>query len=208
MHEASKSIMRRLADIRFATRYFLGAGSDVGCGSDPISAYAEFFPGLRQIRNWDVHDGDAQYLPGVPDESLDFVHSSHCLEHMRDPFVALGNWARVLKEGGHMVVIVPDEDLYEQGIFPSRFNTDHKWTFTIHKAMSWSQRSVNLFDLLKSLQGFQVIKVELLDATFRYDLQDMDQTMTPIGECAIEFIIRKYTEKDRQKRGRLPGALR
>ena len=39
---------------------------------------------------------------------------------------------------------VPDEDLYEQGQFPSTYNVDHKWTFTILKTTSWSPCSLNL----------------------------------------------------------------
>src|SRR5260221_7032838 len=38
--------------------------------------------------------------------------------------------------------------LYEQGVFPSRFNGDHKSTFTISKASSWSPVSVNVLDLV------------------------------------------------------------
>ncbi len=51
------------------------------------------------------------------------------------------HWLRVLKPGGHLVVTIPEEDLYEQGRFPSTFNLDHKWTFTIHKQKSWSAKS-------------------------------------------------------------------
>lgn len=209
MREASKSMMRRLHDSRFATRYFVGAGIDIGAGSDPMSLYREFFPGMRDVRAWDLPDGDAQLLAGVAAESLDFVHSSHCLEHMRDPVQALQNWFRVLKPGGHMVCVVPDEDLYEQGQFPSSFNADHKWTFSLWKAASWSQKSVNLFELLPRLgAAAQVLKLELLDASFRYALPRFDQTCTPVGECAIEIVVRKHTAGELNAAGRLPEAGR
>ncbi len=193
MHETSKAVLRRLHDSRFATRYFVGDGIDVGAGSDALGQYREQFPAMRSCRAWDLKDGDAQLLATVPDASFDFVHSSHCLEHMRDPFEAMQHWLRVLKPGGHLVVLVPDEDLYEQGVFPSTFNGDHKWTFTICKPASWSPRSVNLTDLLARFAGqAQVVKMETLDAGFRYQLgRRMDQTLTPIGECAIEFVLRR-----------------
>jgi hypothetical protein len=35
-----------------------------------------------------------------------------------------------------MIVLVPDEDLYEQGHFPSIFNTDHKSTFILRRPSS------------------------------------------------------------------------
>jgi SAM-dependent methyltransferase len=203
MHESSKAQMRRLHDSRFATRYFVGDGLDIGAGPDPLSQYAEFFPLMRSCRNWDLADGDAQMLATMADESLHFVHSSHCLEHMRDPYTAMHNWLRVLKPGGHAVITIPDEDLYEQGVFPSTYNSDHKWTFTIHKAESWSTHSVNLTDLLKRFSNqIQIIKIEQLDATYRFAVQRFDQTLTPVGECAIEIVLRKLPPEEIQRRGR------
>jgi SAM-dependent methyltransferase len=210
MKETSKSVMRRLHDSRFITRYFVGDGVDIGCGSDPISLYGGLFPLMKSLKTWDLPDGDAQLLEGLTDESFDFVHSSHCLEHMRDPVEALKNWFRVLKVGGHLVILVPDEDLYEMGVFPSRNNTDHKWTFTLWKESSWCDKSVNVVDLIKTLGAeAQVLKMELLDSSYRYRLPSMDQTLTPIGECAIEIIIRKYSEQELHCKGRMTteGAL-
>jgi SAM-dependent methyltransferase len=205
MYESSKSLMRRLHDSRFASRYFVGEGMDVGAGHDSLAQYGEQFPGMVSCCAWDLEDGDAQLLAGVEDELLDFVHSSHCLEHLRDPREALENWLRVLKPGGHLVVLVPDEDLYEQGEFPSTFNDDHKWTFTLAKARSWSPRSVNLLELLAAFSDrAQVVKIELLDATFRYGLPRMDQTTGPVGECAIEFVMRKWLPGELERGGRLP----
>ena len=206
MHEASKALMRRLHDSRFSTRYFVGDGIDIGCGPDSIAQYAEQFPLMRSIKNWDLPDGDAQYLQTVSDNSLDFVHSSHCLEHMVDPKESLKHWLRVLKPGGHMVIVIPDEDLYEQGIYPSTNNSDHKWTFTVFKNKSWSIKSINVFDLLSSYSDTaQTIKIELLDATFRYNAHRFDQTRTPVGECAIEFVMRKLPQAEIERMGRYPS---
>lgn len=197
MQETSKSIFHRLKDSRYATRYFVGDGIDIGAGKDSLGLYAEFFPQMRSCRAWDMPDGDAELLAGVPDASFDFVHSSHCLEHMRNVENALTHWLRVLKPRGHLVCLVPDEDLYEQGMFPSTFNSDHKHTFTIHKKKSWSPVSHNLVDLLGRLPGqINIKKIELMDATFRYRLTPppgtrFDQTTTPVGECAIEFVLQK-----------------
>lgn len=88
MKESSKSVLRRVHDSRFATRYLVGEGIDIGAGSDPISLYSEIFPLMGFVREWDLQDADAQLLQGVANESFGFVHSSHCLEHLRDPLVA------------------------------------------------------------------------------------------------------------------------
>lgn len=211
MKESSKSVMRRIHDTRFASRYFVGQGIDIGAGTDPISLYFEQFPLMGDMRLWDVGDGDAQFMAGVADETFDFVHSSHCLEHLHDPVIGLTNWFRILKPGGHLVVMIPDEDLYEQGVFPSRSNADHKWTFTMFKPRSWSPRSISVINQLLPTLGPQaeVVKVELLDATYRYGLPMFDQTLTPIGESGIEFIVRKRPQEEVERGGRLPqpGAL-
>jgi SAM-dependent methyltransferase len=207
MHQSSKAVMRRLHDSRFATRYFVGDGIDIGAGPDPLKQYAEQFPLMRSCRPWDLEDGDAQTLDTVPDASLDFVHSSHCLEHVRDPREALRHWLRVLKPGGHLIVTIPDEDLFEQGMFPSAYNHDHKWTFTMHKVKSWSAKSINLVGMLaEAADRAQIIKVEQLDATFRFKLERYDQTRTPVGECALEFILRKLPAEELARRGRYPDS--
>lgn len=207
MHECGKAALRRLHQASFVSRYFVGRGLDVGAGSDPLSGYAELFPRITGMVDWDWEQGDAQQLAGVPDDSFDFVHSSHCLEHLSDPAEGLANWLRVLKPGGHLVVTIPDEDLYEQGVFPSRYNGDHKWTFTIHKERSWSERSLNLLDLLRGLgPAAEVQRVELLDSSYRYGLPAQDQTLTAVGECAIEFVVRKRPAAEVEAGGRLPAA--
>jgi SAM-dependent methyltransferase len=207
MKECSKSIPRRLSQPNFINKYFVGDGLDIGGKPDPLALYREVFGRMRSVRTWDLEDGDAQYLAGVPEASYDFVHSSHCLEHLRDPVEGLKNWLRVVKPAGHVIVTVPDEDLYEQGHFPSTFNLDHKWSFTIYKPQSWSPKSVNVLSLVTGLgPEAQLVKVELLDATYRYELPRYDQTITPIGECGIEIVIRKRSEHELATLGRQPAA--
>jgi len=192
VNETSKAVMRRLRDSRFARHYFVGDGVDIGAGRDTLAQYAEFFPAMRSCRGWDLPDGDAQLMGGVADASFDFVHSSHCLEHMVDVHAAFDRWLQILRPGGHMVTLVPDEDLYEQGHFPSRFNSDHKWTFTLSKASSWSPKSISLLPFLHGFAGrADVLKVELLNETYRYRVRGVDQTLTPVAESAIEFIVRR-----------------
>jgi SAM-dependent methyltransferase len=137
-------------------------------------------------------DGDAHELPGIADGTYDFVHSSHCLEHLSAPRRAVSHWVRVLKPGGYLVVVVPDEDMYEQGVWPSTFGVGHQHSFTTAKDESWSPFSI---DVLALLYGFRaavsVLKVEVLDATYLYGQPRFDQTRTAAGECAIEFVARK-----------------
>jgi len=203
MKECSKSIPRRLADSNFVRKYFVGHGIDIGGKPDPLNLYREFFPLMQSVRTWDWEDGDAQYLSSVSDCSQDFVHSSHCLEHLVKPQEGLQNWFRVLREGGYLIVTVPDEDLYEQGTFPSTFNRDHKWTFTIYKSKSWNDRSLIILDLVRELgPAAEILKIEQLNSTYRYNLPRYDQTLTTVGECGIELIIRKRPAAEVEANGR------
>jgi SAM-dependent methyltransferase len=191
-NETSKSILRRLHDSRFLNRYFVGKGIDIGAGQNSLDNYKTFFPCITSIKNWDLPEGDAQYMQSVDNDTYDFVHSSHCLEHMFDPYVALKNWIRICKPKGHLVIIVPDEDLYEQGNWPSLFNYDHKFSFTINKINSWSSDSINILDLLKYFAEITTIKkIELLDANYMYNTGVWDQTSHSFADSAIEIILQK-----------------
>ena len=198
MNESSKSIFSKIRDNRYATRYLVGDGIDIGAGKDALGIYHELFPLMASCRGWDLSDGDAELMQSINDNTFNFIHSAHCLEHMKNPQIALDNWLRILKPNGHLICIVPDEDMYEQGVFPSTFNLDHKHSFTIYKKNSWSEKSINLLDLLsRSKFSIEIKKIELLDATFRYDFERItkeprfDQTTTVIGECGIEFVLKK-----------------
>jgi SAM-dependent methyltransferase len=196
-------MVRRNFVTRFATRWLVVAGVDIGAGNDSLGMFHQMLPMMTALRPWDLPDGDAMLMEGIADNSLDFVHSSHCLEHLQDPYVALQNWIRICKPGGHLVIMVPDEDLYEQGVFPSTFNDDHKWTFTVAKSQSWSPKSVNLTDLLaRFADQVSVQKIEVLDAGYFFAAPRMDQTMLTTGEGAIEFVLRKRTPDEIARRGR------
>jgi SAM-dependent methyltransferase len=84
----------------------------------------------------------------IEDDTYDFVHSSHCLEHLYDPYESFENWIRICKPGGHIITTIPDEDLYEQGVWPSNHNPDHKTSWTILKNESWSPNSISLIEFL------------------------------------------------------------
>lgn len=140
----------------------VGEGIDIGCGPDPV---------LPGVTPFDLAQGDANEIQRYVHRQFDFVYASHCLEHMVDARAAIAQWWALVRPGGVLFVIVPDEDLYEQGFWPSRFNRDHKWTFTIAKRTSWSPVSVNLLELAQSLPGGEVIDVRLFDNGYDRGLQ-------------------------------------
>ena len=205
MRETSKSLIRRLHDARFVNTYFRGLGIDIGAGRDPLNRYYQQFPLMTGLKFWDTPQGDAQKMLGESNDTYDFVHSSHCLEHLNDPYEAFKNWIRICKPGGHLIITVPDEDLYEQGIWPSDHNLDHKTSWTILKHTSWSPAGINLVEFLsKFKEQIEVLKIELLNTAFIYNVQRFDQTLHGISESAIEFIVRKRTVEEIERKGRLP----
>jgi len=206
MQETSKALIRRLHDIRFVNTYFKGNGIDIGCGDDPLSKYSQQFPLMTSLRPWDIADGDAQFMAGVQDNTYEFVHSSHCLEHLRDPYEAFDNWIRICKPGGYIITTIPDEDLYEQGVWPSTFNPDHKTSWSILKNESWCSEGINLLEFLYQYKmEIEVLKIELVNAGFIYNAQRIDQTFHNVSECAIEFIVRKRPDIELKRKGRYPS---
>jgi SAM-dependent methyltransferase len=181
MTETSKARARREKEGFFDKYITSPNGIDIGYGGDLV------VPGAR---GWDTGDGDGTYLATIPDASFDWVYSSHCLEHISDPLTAVENWWRVLKPQGHLIIMVPDEDLYEQGFWPSRYNGDHKFSYTLSKNDD-RPHSLNLLDLISDLPNHKLIYARIIDTNYRYDLHaPIDQTLGD-AEAGCEIVVKK-----------------
>lgn len=191
-HATSRAMWRRASDPRFVNHYFVGRALDIGGAIDGLALAVPFFPRLTGVDTFDKDEGSAEFLETIAPASYDVVYSSHCLEHVDNPETTLARWIEVVKPGGHLVVTIPDEDLYEQGVYPSTFNADHRHTFAIAKDSSWSPVSVNVIDLLAPFRKqVDVLKVELLDHLYRYDFGRFDKCLIGYCESSIEFVLRK-----------------
>ena len=156
MKEAQKTQKARSEE--FYRTVMAGRVLDIGCGDDLCVANAVPF---------DKEHGDAnRILDYFPPESFDCVHSSHCLEHMYDPKQSLEDWWKLVKPGGYLVTVVPDEELYEQGNWPSLFNFDHKSTFRLGGKSSWSPVSQDVRALIEALPGAQIVSAERQDVGY------------------------------------------
>lgn len=180
MDEAAKTNRARGPD--FAARYFSGRVLDIGCGDDPVVPHAVPF---------DRPQGDANsILDYLPRESFDCVHSSHALEHMRDVPKTFRDWWALVKPGGFMITVVPDEDLYEQGTWPSLFNSDHKATFRLDKDTSWSPISYDLRRLAESLPNCAVVDARIQDDG--YDRSLPSRRPTALGLALMKLSAVRY----------------
>lgn len=149
---------------------------------------------MPHARGWDRADGDAQFMAGLADESFDLVFSAHCLEHLHDPLEGLLNWWRLVKPGGHLILIVPDEDRYEQRCWPSAFNPDHKWSFSVSKSHSWSPAHKDLADLLALLPSRDILSLRVIEPSRPPD-GDSPFDSTLVGdEACIEAIVQKVPD--------------
>lgn len=157
-------------------KYLRGDGIDIGGGYDVLQTP------YGSVKNWDVLDGDAKDMLGIPDNTYDFVYSSHCLEHVTDVELAIKNWARILKPGGVFFVCIPDWELYEQENWPSKFNYDHKFSFSMKKTRKDVGRENHYHldqDLLPILaeNGITLLENRLEDHRYDYNLpKGIDQT--------------------------------
>jgi predicted SAM-dependent methyltransferase len=116
-------------------QYTRGKGIDLGCG--PKKAYPHFI-GVDSCKDTelfgiemkpDVVCKDASDLDFIEEQSLDFIFSSHLLEHIEDHRAALTNWWSKIKPGGHLVLYLPHADLYPR-VGTDGCNPDHKHDFT------------------------------------------------------------------------------
>jgi SAM-dependent methyltransferase len=53
---------------------------------------------------------EAADLGGLPSEHYDAVLASHVIEHLADPIAGLREWMRVLRPGGHLLLVVPHKE--------------------------------------------------------------------------------------------------
>ena len=85
-------------------------------------------------------------LPMFAENEMDFIVARHVLEHFTDPVKALLEWKRVLKRGGVMVLVVPDD----RALNTLSLDPSHKHAFTPE----------GLRNLLGTVEGFQVERLE------------------------------------------------
>jgi len=85
----------------FAEQLLKGKGYDVGCGKKEWA-----LPWAIPIDPNIDPSQDGMNLPLEP--QVDFIFSSHCLEHLPNYVAALEHWSNVIKLDGKMLLYLPD----------------------------------------------------------------------------------------------------
>ena len=114
MHEQSKQLMKRFASTVPKDAHILDVGS-----RDVNGTFREFFPENPYV-GIDIEAGDGvdivvpPYNYPFPDNHWDVIISGSTLEHVRHPWRWMKEVARILKPGGKLCVIVPNEHPYHE----------------------------------------------------------------------------------------------
>lgn len=167
-----------------------GHGIDVGAGQALPSSWRWWEKLGMDCRPWDLRDGDGAELATVPDGSLDWLYSSHCLEHLSDPDRALRNWVRVVRPGGRLLIAVPHRNLYERRReLPSRWNPDHRRFYLPWR--SEGPHTVGLWEWLAPQQGPLGFRILTLVTGDWGNSNTQDQHQHPDGEYQIDALLER-----------------
>jgi predicted SAM-dependent methyltransferase len=88
--------------IPFAKHFCSGKGVDVGFHKQEWK-----YPGAIGA---DLNDESNEYHAGLLPEGLDYIYSSHCLEHISDWVATIEYWTSALKSGGVLFLYLPHRE--------------------------------------------------------------------------------------------------
>lgn len=113
-------------------QYLRGRGLDIGAGDFKVLPHVISVDNMNHAQfGFTVRPdimAEASDLSMFADQSMDFVYSSHTLEHVEDYKAALREWFRVVKVDGYLVLYLPHKDFYPN-IGEKGANPDHKHDF-------------------------------------------------------------------------------
>lgn len=102
-----------------AGKWLRGTGIEIGAHNLPIKGIRPFYVDrfLEYAGSKCLADviSDGTVLP-FHEKSLDYIASSHLIEHLPNPILALSEWCKLLRPGGVIFMVVPDR----------RFTFDHR----------------------------------------------------------------------------------
>jgi len=102
----------------FAKHFCIGIGYDIGCNRIEWS-FPNSIPIDPVLNEYDAYN--------LPDQEVDYIFSSHCLEHLPNWVDALDYWISKLKSGGVLFLYLPH---YDQEYWRPWNNRKHVHCFT------------------------------------------------------------------------------
>jgi SAM-dependent methyltransferase len=145
-----ETVFRRL-EFNEVIQYTGGTGVDIGCGLNKIHSAAVGIDMRLGSKDFGyAYGANIAYrqakphleLPWFADMSLDFVFSSHCIEHFTDPGKSIAEMWRVLKTGGYLVAVLPDDRYYPR-VGAKAANQDHKMDYSPERLVTIVRQAGN-----------------------------------------------------------------
>lgn len=135
--------------IPFAKHFCKGRGYDIGCMKPEWS-----FPGSIPI---DLDFDDPWDANNLPEGEIDYIFSSHCLEHVDDWVETLLYWTGKIKVGGTLFLYLPH---YDQEYWRPWNNKKHKHVLTSEMIVNFMEdnKYKNIFSTQRDLNhSFMVV---------------------------------------------------
>lgn len=122
--------------IPFAKHFCKGVGYDIGCNRLDWA-----YPGATAV---DLLFDDEWEAYNLPDTKVDYIYSSHCLEHLPDWIKALDYWTDKIRTGGVLFLYLPH---YNQEYWRPWNNRKHLHVFSpeIIKDYMTERGYINIF---------------------------------------------------------------
>jgi predicted SAM-dependent methyltransferase len=105
--------------IPYAKKVCVGIGYDIGPKKEEWA-----YPGSIPI---DIDFDDIYHATNLPSKNVDYIFSSHCLEHIDNWIYTIEYWLSCLKPGGILFMYLPD---FSQYYWRPWNNRKHKHVFT------------------------------------------------------------------------------
>jgi ADP-heptose:LPS heptosyltransferase len=137
--------------------YCTGIGLDVGCGYHKIVSKAI---GVDHGGKADINCDISQGLSIFADNFFDYIFSSHCLEDMLFPQVALRDWWSKIKVGGHLILYLPHKDYYPN-VGTVGCNVEHKNDFCPD----------DIIGMLKGWASYELVRDEVHNEDDEYSFE-------------------------------------
>ena len=116
--------------IPYAKHVCVGKGYDIGCMKKEWA-----FPGATPI---DLDFDDPYHAMNLPEGGVDYIFSSHCLEHLDSWVDAMDYWYDNLRKGGVLFLYLPDFSQIYWRPWNNRkhkhvMNKDHIYNYMLEK---------------------------------------------------------------------------
>lgn len=143
-------------------QYTRGKGLDLGCSLQKLYPHWIGVDNRKDQSlfghpiNPDIAVETAERMEIFASGSMDFIFSSHLLEHIEPERVtgALREWMRIIKTRGYLILYLPDEAEYPK-VGEEGANPDHKWNVNYDRVLQYMRGSGSwdLIDFQKRNEG-------------------------------------------------------